>query len=499
MEDLGFNYVHDYLQYLSDYFDDPLSPVLEPTNDNDGTVYKNSIVTIYLYQFIADTPCICFVKDMFFNDYHSPVTFAGNIRYSAVQNGRVWADLLGRFHTGSYYTGTRAVPGRFIRDAGLIKDQWSYGSDGLTSGTACTKAVKPFAMNTFSFLYQSGNADVLHIEFAGDSLNKGETDTDAIWSVHCMAKKDNVPADDSVFAIPVFSVRRGFAEIDGWNNFKEALVIVTNARYDMTRNATVTFEACSVSVHKGDTAHYYTDPGSPASGAQNASVTVLANEDLTCNLSIAKTSIGPQLSDAAKSLMINPVGAFYAVSFPGTWQKDASMSLAISEPKDSLHFGPDQVMRSDTSLSVYRWDSSAVKWVQCVTAASMLSDSTSVFQCTVASSGIFGLFGPLVTSNNIVAYPNPVRLKSNGAVIFGGIDVREVWVYAVDGFLLAHAAQNGTMDPSMDKTKDGFIEWRLKSNRGAAVSPGVYYAYIGYADVVTQSVKKKAQKIFVLP
>jgi hypothetical protein len=148
---------------------------------------------------------------------------------------------------------------------------------------------------------------------------------------------------------------------------------------------------------------------------------------------------------------------------------------------------------------VYRWDSSAAQWVRCLTAASILSDSTYVFQCSVASSGIFGLFGPLPTSNNIVAYPNPARLRSNSAVMFDGIGISEVWVYSIDGFLLAHASQSGAIDPSIDKTKTGFFEWRLRSNRGKAVSPGVYYAYIGYADVLTKAIKKKAQKIFVLP
>jgi hypothetical protein len=502
MEDCGFNYVYDYQQYLDSYFMDPASQVLEPLDGygNDDGRYKNSIVAMYLYQFAADSSCICFIKDMFFNDYRSPVAFVSNLRSTAAQYGRVWTEMLGRFHTGSYYTGSRAVPGRFIKDAGLIKNQWFYNSDGLSSGQSITKPVQPFALNTFSFLHQTGNSDTLQIGFLGDSLKHGETDTNAIWSAHCILKKDNTPANDSVFAIPISTICHGRATIDGWHRFKEALVIATNGRYDMTRNATVVFEACSTTVLKGETARYYAVSGG-SSDAQNALVTVSANTDLSCAFSIAKTTITRELSDSATKAHLAPAGLFFNLSFPFSWLNDATMDLAVSEPLDSIHFSPGTSTISDTLLSLYRWDNSLLQWDSIPGSVSRQANSILVFRCPVVSSGIIGLFGPLQTtaSNNIIAYPNPARIKSTGTVTFSGTDIIEIWIYTIDGFLLSHAAKGASVDQSFHEAPNGFFSWLLRSNRGKPVSPGVYYASIGYKDVMTKGMKKKLQKIFVIP
>jgi hypothetical protein len=130
------------------------------------------------------------------------------------------------------------------------------------------------------------------------------------------------------------------------------------------------------------------------------------------------------------------------------------------------------------------------------------ANSILVFQCPVVSSGIIGLFGPLqnTASNNIIAYPNPARIKSNGAVTFSGTDVMEIWIYTIDGFLLSHAAKGAAIGPSLFDLKNGKgFSWLLCSNRGKPVSPGVYYASIRYKDVMTKGMKKKLQKIFVVP
>jgi len=500
MEDNGFNYVHDYLQYVDDYFNDPTTQVLEPLNDG-LAVYKNSIVTIYLYQFTADTSCICFIKNMFFNDYQSPIGFVTNLRKSATQSGRTWADLLGNFHTGSYYTGSRAVAGRFIKDAALLP-QWYYASDAGSAGTPLTKSVDPFAMNTFSYVHQAGDANTLTIGFLGDSLDPGMTDTNALWSVHCIVKKDDRPADDSIFTLPLVSLHKAQTAIDGWSNISEALVIVTNARYDASRNATVTFQACGTTVRSGETAVFSARSNAPSS-AQNAVVTVKATADLSCSLSVATTGTGKQMLDSATGIHLAAAGVFYNLTIPMTWLNNASLSLAISEPIDSIHFGIDTSVVLDSLLSLYRWDNSRLQWQKCAATVSHSADSTLVLQSTITATGIFGLFGRLLDATAaIVAFPNPARLKSNTGITFTGTNAKdsltEIWIYAIDGSLLAHGANGARPDPSLSKTKYGY-SWKLQSNGGKAVSPGVYYACVGYKDFLTNGKKRKAQKVFVIP
>ena len=380
--------------------------------------------------------------------------------------------------------------------------QWEYSPDAAVDAQPLTKTVQPFAMNTFSFLHRTGDADVLKIGFLGDSLNTGETDTNTIWSVHCILKKDNTPADDSVFALPISTLCHGSTSIEGWHRFTEALVIATNGRYDLSRSATVTFEACATTVRAGDTAVFsassQTSPDAPI-----ATISVKAKTDLLCTLSIAASTISRQMVDAAAGARLSPLGAFFSLFFPLTWLYDASMNLALFEPFDSLRSRVDTASAPDSIALLYRWDNTLLQWQPCPATVSRLTDSTFVFQCPVPSTGIFGLFArQQETISAIYVYPNPARLKSNGTITFRGNSARdsliEIWIYAIDGFLLAHGSANAGLDPSLNKTHYGF-SWRLQSNRGRTVSPGIYYASMGYTDPLTKGMKKKTQKVFVVP
>jgi hypothetical protein len=496
MEDLCFDYINDYLQYLGGFFSNPTDPMLDKSYDG-YTEYKNSIVLMYLYQFAAARPGIDFVKTMYDINSLKSLSFSDDLRKTALGFGRTWADLLGSFFTGSYYTGNRAVAGRFIADAPLLS-QWSYGPDAASKAQPLTKSLEPFAMNTFSCIHQAGDADTLRIGFLGDSLDAGVSDTNAIWSVHCILKKNDRPTDDSVIALPVFSTRKAQASISGWGACIEALMIVTNARNDKPRNATVTFEACGTTVKNGETAVFSVDSNAPPS-AQNAVVTVTARADLSCSMSLAKTLAGRQMLDSATAIGLSAAGIFYNLSVPLTWLYNASLLLAISEPVDSVRFPIDTGIVLDSLLMLYRWDNTHVQWQRCSATVGRSADSTLVFQSTVASPGIFGLFGHRVdTSGAIVAFPNPARLKSDGTIYFKGKNVLEIWIHAIDGSLLSHGAKGAGLDPSLLETKDGF-SWRLQSNRGRAVSPGVYYASVGYKDSLTKGIKRKIQKVFVIP
>jgi len=500
MEDLGFNYVHDYFQYVPDY--DPQQTVFE--SDDNGDIYKNGIVTIYLSQFTADTPCICFIKNMFFSDYHSPIGFVKNLETSASQYGHTWAEMLGNFHTRSYYTGSRAVPGRFIKDASLIKNGWSYSNDSLDPSGSVTKSVNPFAMNTFSYLRRADDNPTLGLRFVGDTAKPGDSDTSAVWSVHCILKRDSVSAHDTLAVMPFSSKGVGALDVVGWHNYSEALVIATNARYDVSRSATVIFQVCGISVRKGDT-EVYSSIGQSIlpSVVPHATVTVHANADLACSLHVSRTTITPAESLSALNDSLIQTGSFYDVEFPVIWSYgDAMMQLSIAESPSTTSPIAAAHHITDTSFVICRWNFSVGKWSRSVSNVGA-GDSTNVnWQCSLMSPGVYGLFARAYMPDSAVAFiafPNPARIASHKPMLFRGSNILELWIYSIDGTLIVHDIKGQNNQPQSLAESPFGLDWNLSNSGGKTVSPGVYYAKVGFLDTGVMGERKKMQKLFVIP
>jgi len=345
MEHACFDYVKDYTQYLTMFFDYPLNPMLDLSYDG-LTEYKNALITIYLYEIATGSQRIDFVKGMDFANYAQTRPFLDNLRKTSLKFGRTWADIMGSFFTQSYYTGARAVSGRFVSDAAILGGEWQ---DSIDASITITKSVAPFGMNTFYYSRISGDTNTLTIRFLGVADN---TDTNTIWNVNCILQKDGFPAHDSLCNIPVTSAS-GTLTVPAWPNFQHVLVVATNAKNDIARNATVAF--------------------------------------------------------------ITP--------FP-----------------DSAHYPA-----------------------------------------------------------TFTAYPNPCRIRNNGAITFLGQNILELWIYAMDGSLVGHCVKgNAGSLKSFSETTYKLV-WHLCTNNGTTISPGVYYAQVGFKDQVTKGMKKQAQKIFVMP
>jgi hypothetical protein len=499
MEDLCFDYVNDYLQYVGSFFADPRAPVLDNSND----VYKNAIVCMYLYHRALGAPGIGFIKNIYFNNYNagSPVPFLDNLRATALQSGRTWTGILGSYFTESYYTGNRAAAGRFIPDAPVLANQWGYDSDVPDNTTSIQKDVALFGMNTFSYVNKgaafASASPNLTVEFFGDTI---AFDTNGVWSINCILKKDNLPDHDSMVALPLSYNSRGTLVVAGWPDYTEALVVAVNAKNDRSRRAAVSFTACgdnSVTIAAGASSSF---SAAPQATVPNATVRVHADKDLRCSLSIARTSVAAELTDIAVRDDLAPTGAFFDLSFPLSWLYDAAMDLTIRESAEAVRRISDTGTVWDRAVSVYRWDDPQRTWRVCPAAVSRSPDSGYVFELPVTSGGLFGLFGLKqdTTMPAVVAFPNPARLRQGDAVSFIGKDILEIWIYTIDGVLLSHAVTGAAADPSLRETKNGF-SWRLQNNRGASVSPGVYYARVGYKDSLTKGMKRKAQKLFVIP
>jgi hypothetical protein len=507
MEDLGFDYVNDYFQYAKDFLKNPFKTTFEYIYDPNDDIYKNALATMYLFQFAYPSPRIDFIKNLLFNNYRQFTKFYNNLILASGQAGRTWADLLGSFYTGSYYTGGRAVAGRFIKDAPLLDADWDYLQDQTDRSFSVAKTVQPFGMNTFSFTKHNGGAGALSLQFVGDPPDAGDTDTSAVWSVHCILKKDTVPAHDSIITVPNLSATRANLVINSWQDYTEALVIGTNARYDHARQATVAFLPCGVTLHKGDSAFFTSAPAGTPLAAPYATVSVRAHSDLSCSLSIASTIRSSLFDSAARMDSLVSAGALYDISFPLTWSYDASMQLSIAEIRQSIENIAASFSISDSLFDVCRWDDAARSWKPCKSqfVAGLSTDSLKYNRrCALSIPGIYGMFGLLPNSGRdsiptFVAFPNPARIKKDGRIKLQGKNILEIWIYSVDGGLVSHAVKGqNTQARSLPETTYGF-EWKLCSTSGAAVPPGVYYARVGYKNEATRGMTKKLQKIFVLP
>jgi hypothetical protein len=502
MEGLGFAYVRDYLQYVDTFFSDPTAAAFVWTTANSDDLYKNSLATHYLYEFSYPSPKIDFVKSAFFNNYQQTISFKLDLDKSSSTAGRSWADILGSFFTGSYYSGPRAVAGRFIADAPLLDTMWSYPHDAPDASGNVTKSVNPFGMNTFSYVHQTGDNASMGLTFTGDTIS-GDPDTTAVWSVHCILKKDSVPAHDSIVSMPLVSKSAGSASILEWNGFTEALVVAVNARYDNARSATVGFQPCAVTIHKGQTDTFSTNPMGTSAVAPGATATVHAVTDLLCDIAITQTAPSQTQTQSALKDSLFRAGGLYKVTFPLSWLSgNSTMLLSVSDLHADILAVASAHHLPDTSLGLYRFDSTAGAWA--IRASTVAPGDTSLVnrRCPLVSPGVYALFVRAFTFDSAapcVAYPNPVRLSRDSRMAFRGANLVDVSIYGTDGMLLAHDVMGLNSQPqSILETTYGF-DWRLRNASGAAVAPGVYFARIGFKGSGAQTTKRQTQKIFLIP
>jgi len=61
-------------------------------------------------------------KNMFLQRLSQPYWICQESRTSASQYGHTWAEMLGNFHTRSYYTGSRAVPD--VHKRCILDQEW---------------------------------------------------------------------------------------------------------------------------------------------------------------------------------------------------------------------------------------------------------------------------------------------------------------------------------------------------------------------------------------
>ncbi len=234
MEELAFDDINDYVQYLDAFFITPDSAMLTDTYDG-LTEYKNVLITKYIYERATDTPAIVFFKAMESNNLVAPTLFQVNLAQSSIQIGTSWSQILHGFYTESYFTGERSHPDYFISDASRL-DQWQASDDLIDSVGVVSKVVESNSMQTFAVSRSSCSWDTLHIAFIGDtSFGEG-----SYWaaSVILVAEDGNA---DTVVSLPINEQSFSQADFASWSQYSRAIVIATNAHDSLARTAGVYF------------------------------------------------------------------------------------------------------------------------------------------------------------------------------------------------------------------------------------------------------------------
>jgi len=501
MEDLGFDYVNDYIQYIGKFFNNPYSTLFSQYCYSNDDAYKNSLLAMFIFQRLNG---IAFFYDMYFNNYKSVVPFLDNISYACQKSQTSWANIIGNFFVESYYTGKRSVKGLFIKDASILGGEWNYSNDILDKNMSVRKNINPFGMNTFCF-DNSMKAKNLSIYFYGDSI-QNDKDTSELWKAFCILKKDTNPANDSIFPLNFFSKSHAKAVISSGNNFSSALVVGVNPRYDTTRNATCCFLPCDLLIQKGQTITFTLLNGNNISS--DAKVQVYALENLSCSLYIKIYSPSSVLLDQAKKDSLAFCNTLFSIEFPLPWSFDANMNLYITEKKDKIKEISDFYSLSDSLFDICRWDEEQKIWRRCKSKIYLDQSYDTIYYtryCRINNPGIYGLFGLLPNAERdslsitFSAFPNPVRLSSDKRICFRGKNLLEIWIYTIEGNLISHAIKGMNYATlSFLETTYGF-DWRLTNISGKNVSPGIYYAKIGYKDEKTKGMVTKLKKIYIIP
>jgi hypothetical protein len=486
MENIGFDSVNDYLQYVGYFSTNPYSTIL---NNNDPYEYTTVLLAMFLYERILNAPTIGFVKEMFFNNYAKPIGFLANLDSTAKSFNSTWPELLGRFYTESYFTGERSRPGYFVQDAPLF-DSWPLDADSLDIAYSIRKNVPAYGMETFSITKINYPYDNLSMDFFGDTLASGAP---AFWSMHCLVKKPD-GTQDSIFSVPISSRSQASATISAWPAFGTAIFFVANAQGNFDRNTALVFQPCPISLHKGDSATFVCAISQPISAESAARVSVKALSDLACSLSLQSVSATSMQRVKAGNERLVPVNEYFKIAFPLSWGMNAAMALFIRESSSACLPLENIYGMGAKAFAIFRWDETASAW----TKSGAISDTGSIYSWrgAVTVPGTYGLFGAMpvpldsLRADSVVVFPNPVHIKSGLVINIHSVTLLELLLYNVTGNLI-YRAENSTPGKPM--------QWNLTNARGKAVAPGAYYAVIGYEDPVTKGMKKLKRKVIVVP
>jgi hypothetical protein len=479
MEGLAFNEIKDYLQYSGAFFSNPTGMSFFD-NSQSTIVYTNSLLTKYLYEKATGAPRIDFIKNMTFTNYAAVTPFHQNLRKTADSFGASWAAMLNDFHTGSYFTGSRADTSRFIVDADTL-DQWNCLFDTLSYWYASVKSVSPHAMQTFRFAPSPGENDTQFIRLSGE-VRIADTGMLPIWAASCILMPRTM-GPDSVARILVDRTGQAMLRIDNWHSLTQTLIIVTSAHPSEKRTATVSLMPCNkVSYSAGGQRIFRI---TAADTKSYASVNLTAHQDLHCQLVLDSAAA----TAPAGAVVIS--GAF-RIGYPSFWGADATVSIKIGVETSLIREARRNSVIPPDSIGLFCIEPASV---QKISAVSSSSGDTTFWEAAPVAPGTYAVLGLVkrATGDIVSVYPNPARLSSR-FMNFEGTDITGVRIYSTGGTLVCSTADAA----EIISRYNGGYQWRLVNSRRSVIVPGCYIAMVT-EEPSDAAAKTTLHKLMVFP
>jgi hypothetical protein len=461
-------------------------------NESDNSaVYSNSLCAKYIYEKAGTAPDISFFKRIFLSNFAAVTEFNANVRASSLASGIPWTVLLSRFHTGSFFSGTRADSARFIADAGLL-GQWSFQIDTLPSSYAITKTVNPYGMQIFTFQNDSSQGDTLFIAAQGESRG---TEPSPLWSISCIARGKMRP--DTIIFIPIDRAGKGWCRLDDWQSRREIIALATNGHPAERLDMTLSLLPCPISIRSGEARTINLDA---ADGKGSASLSLLAKNDLRCNLEISETT--GSVPEVPSTLI--PVSPFWSLTFPSFWETDAALSLTLRTAQAKVDSIRKTFYIPDDSIILRRWDVAEDLWKRIVS-TTVASAGNISRQSADIQPGIYCLFASKISrpdSSDLLAIKNTGRIASRlsePGIRFKAANITEIRIYGNSGSLICRYGPAPSPAFQPDREFVNAVEWKLTNDRGKFVTPGTYIALITRKDPLSGRKTSTRHKVMVFP
>ncbi len=457
MEELAFPDVNDYVQYTMPYFSNPAISFFSQKN-NYNHVYLQSVFLIYISTRLWNNSTSGLIRQMYTNNYETFTPFRENIDKSISEISLTWPQALNRFHTASWFTGSRSDTMLFIADAKLFSE-WNPPTLSFQ-----TRSIAENSVGIFSIKKQDVRYDTLFISFQPAQSNP-EPDS---WAASLIVQQK-----DSSIIIPVTlnNQGRGHLNISNLNNFEECIAVISNGFSESAREYNVNFSPCPIT-HANESRD--TVFSSFNKKLQPYAI-VHATSDLRCDLTITTASMTNRMASVALLNNIQLVDSLFSINYPLTWKDSSNIILCIdSIPKE---------------LTLYKWQQDSQSWIQL---ANTGEDDENI-RTVISDIGVFGLFTAIRSTNEktIIAYPNPAHIRGgNGVITIEGYDIKAAAIYSVSGSLVHQVSKNDLQNNSYPGIPQKFA-WNLHTKKGGSLSPGVYTLITQYSNKKSKVTKTK--------
>jgi hypothetical protein len=464
MEELAFPEIDDYIQYALPYFFDPETASFFSQDHINSNPYFTTLFLLFQKTRLSATDDIDFLKQMYFNNYMKYLPFKENLSYVLNKSHFTWPEVLNRFHTSSFFTGTRADTSIFINDAAKFID-WN-----VNKVAPSIQNIRENSLGLYSIKKQNIHYDSLFINLQPEMSDTEQAEPDS-WAASALLRHGKSTV---ITPFELDKYGKGSLIVPDWKAQDECIVAVSSGFSDSDRKFSVDFTPCQITHDSGSIDTIYNTTN------RNATVFAIiqALSNLRCELSFSKIPITSKMASEALMNNLQLFDSMFTINFPHIWADEAKITLIVD------HISPD--------LKLCMWQQDSLKWFN-------ISDTNRIdgaIHVNLSVGQKFGFFKTIQSTANksLLVYPNPAHINSGKGVNFIGYDIKDVAIYSVDGSVIYQFPRSALITNSLSGNSQQF-SWKLVSSRGKPISPGIYTIIVTH----TSKTKTSKQKLLLIP